>query len=470
MLCCLPSERSSVKLALTAAAWVLAAFLAPLPLDAAQPGTAGQPASAASPDPSSLSPLSYDTEYPLIGYSGAALSNPIAVLQTRLAQGAVKLEFKLPRGYLDSLLAALGISPSSQCLVYSKTSLQSDAIDAATPRAIYFDEETYVSWIPDTSLIEIATMDAAKGPVFYILVNALGRPPTLDRQMGACLQCHDTYGLMGGGVPRFIVLSTIVDIHGDTLTGGPGFDTTDETPLEQRWGGWYVTGNAGPLRHRGNVQVSNPTELADAARGRHWNIDSVAGLFDTKPYLTRKSDIVALLVLEHQVYIKDLLARARFKSSRILAQLSQGSAAEPAAWSDLSPAAQQAMRPLWEGVVRALLFVHAARIEAPIHASSGFEAWFEARGPRDGLGRSLRQLDLQTRLFRFPLSYVVYSEAFDALPRYARDYVYRRIADVLEGRDRSDEFAQLSAEDRKAILAILTATKPAFARIAGQGR
>jgi hypothetical protein len=450
-----------------AAACVLVAALLAFPVHAAQPGTAGPPGSASSSEPSSQPALPYDTEYPLIGYSGEALSNPIARLQKRLAQGAVKLEFRPPRGYLDSLLAALGISPSSQSLVYSKTSLQSEAIDAATPRAIYFDEDTYVSWIPGTTLIEIATMDASKGPVFYILVNTPGRPPTLDRQMGVCLQCHDTYSLLGGGVPRFIVLSSVVDIQGDTLTGGPGVDTTDETPLEQRWGGWYVTGNAGSLRHQGNVQAHNATELADPARGRHWNIDTVQGLFDTSPYLTRKSDIVALLVLEHQVYVKDLLARARFKSSRILAQLSQGSAAEPASWADLPPAAQKALRPLWEGVVRAMLFVHAAKIEAPIHGSSGFEAWFEARGPRDGLGRSLRQLDLKTRLFRFPMSYVVYSAAFDALPGYAQDFVYRRIADVLKGRDESDQFAHLSAQDRKAILEILTATKPAFARIAG---
>jgi hypothetical protein len=464
MLCCRRSEGGSFKVALSAAACVLA-FLA-RPLHATQPGTAGA-APAPSSEPSAAPPFPYDTEYPLMGYSGEALSNPIAALKQRLARGEVKLEFKPPRGYLDSLLAALQISPSSQTLVYSKTSLQAESIDAATPRAIYFDEETYVSWIPDTTLIEIATMDAAKGPVFYILVNSPGRPPSLDRQMGVCLQCHDTYSLLGGGVPRFIVLSTIVGTDGNTLTGGPGVDTTDETPLEQRWGGWYVTGDAGPLRHQGNVKARNATELADPARGRHWNIQTVDGLFDTKPYLTRKSDIVALLVLEHQVYVKDLLTRARFKSSRILGQLSHGSSTEPGSWAELPPAAQKAMRPLWEGVVRALLFVHAARIGAPIRGSSGFDAWFEARGPHDGLGRSLRQLDLKTRLFRYPMSYIVYSEAFDALPGYAQDYVYRRIADVLKGRDLSDEFAHLSAPDRKAILEILMATKPAFARIAG---
>lgn len=447
--------------AATGLACLLCACIA-LPLQAAQQAPAppaGQPAT-----PTSLAPLPYDKEYPLIGYSGTAVANPIAALQQRLDRGEVKLQFRNPRGYLDSLLAALHISPTSQSLVYSKTSLQSDAIDASTPRAIYFDDDTYVSWIPNTSLIEIATMDAKLGPVFYLLVNRPAARVKLERQMGLCLQCHDTYELLGGGTPRFVFLSTIVDIHGDTLTGGPGVDTTDQTPLAKRWGGWYVTGYAGALRHLGNIQVRTAAELADPTKGRHWNIPNVDGLFDTRPYLTDKSDIVALLVFEHQVYVKDLLTRAKFKSSRILTMLGVGPG--PHTWAELPPPAQKAMQHLWEPLVQAMFFVHAARIEGPIRGTSGFDAWFQAQGPRDRQGRSLRQLDLRTRLFRYPLSYVIYSKAFDALPGYALDYLYRRIADVLQGRDHSAEFAALTAQERKAILEILTATKPAFARFA----
>ena len=445
-------------------AWVLCA-LGALPLKSAPPPDTREPAapqsSAPGADSSAPAPLPYDTEYPRMGYAGEAVSNPVAALQRRLHQGEVRLQFRPPRGYLDSVLAALAIDPSSQTLVYSKTSLQAEAIDAATPRAIYFNEDTYVTWIPDTSLIEIAAMDDAKGPVFYILVNRTGVPPHLERQMGACLQCHDTFALMGGGVPRFLVLSSPVGINGDTLTGRPGVETTDETPLTQRWGGWFVTGQAGPLRHQGNILVRNPAELADPAKGRHWNIDSVDGLLDVSPYLTNKSDIVALLVLEHQVYIKDLMTRASYKSSRILGQLGAAAPA-PGSWAELPAAAQKAMRPMWEGVARALLFVKAAKIDSPIRGSSGFAAWFQGRGPHDSRGRSLRQLDLNTRLFRFPLSYIVYSSAFDHLPGYAQDYLYRRIAEVMKGRDPSEDFAHLSAEDRQAILEILTATKPAF--------
>jgi hypothetical protein len=82
---------------------------------------------------------------------------------------------------------------------------------------------------------------------------------------------------------------------------------------------------------------------------------------------------------------------------------------------------------------------------------------------RDGQGRSLRDFDLETRVFRYPLSYLVYSAAFDALPQGAREMVYERFAAVLRGEDRSEPFARLSDGDRAAILAILAATKPEFA-------
>jgi len=84
---------------------------------------------------------------------------------------------------------------------------------------------------------------------------------------------------------------------------------------------------------------------------------------------------------------------------------------------------------------------------------------FPQRGQRDRKGRSLREFDLQKRLFRYPLSYMVYSEAFDALPDVVRSAVYEKIYQVLTGEDASDRFAKLSAQDRTAILEILRDTK-----------
>src|SRR5262245_33074062 len=117
------------------------------------------------------SQLRYDYDYPTLGYSQTATHNRIARLQERLNRGEVTLKFDQPRGYLDSILRALDIDASSQSLVFSKTSLQVAAINARTPRALYFNEDTYVAYVQGTGLLEFNTFDSALGPVFYTLQN-----------------------------------------------------------------------------------------------------------------------------------------------------------------------------------------------------------------------------------------------------------------------------------------------------------
>ena len=106
-----------------------------------------------------------------------------------------------------------------------------------------------------------------------------------------------------------------------------------------------------------------------------------------------------------------------------------------------------------------MLFANEAKIREPIEGSSTFSKTFPQRGPRDAKGRSLRDFDLNTRLFRYPLSYLIYDEPFEALPVFARGRIYQRLYEILSGKDKSAEFARLSADDRKAILEILRDTK-----------
>jgi len=416
--------------------------------------------------------LPYDTEYPVMGYSGPATNNPIARLQARLDKGEVKLEFQPGHGYLDSLLKALDIDPSSQSLVYSKTSLQVGSIRAATPRAIYFNEDTYVAWVQGSDQMELAAMDTSLGQVFYILRNQAPPPnhstPTVqfERQNANCLSCHDTYSLSGGGVPRFLLMSSYVDVGGEQLTHEGSILVTDQTELRYRWGGWYVTGHHGSQVHLGNIQVRNVQELVHLDQVRRGNLDTLDGLFDTKPYLTNKSDIVAQLILLHQVTVDELITRVNFEVRSALAKTAKGGAAgdHPTLTAD----ARKALTEDLDALVDAMVFVDAAGYSDTITGNSGFDKWFQARGPRDPSGRSLRELDLHTRLFKYPLSYLVYSPAFDSLPRYATDYIYKRFAEVLSGKDQDKRYAHLSADDRKAVLGILKATKPAFAPFAGR--
>ncbi len=391
--------------------------------------------------------LRYDQDYPGIRYSARPVANEIARLQEKLNRGEVRLEHAAPRGYLDSLLRVLKIDPSSQVLVYSKTSLQFPLIRAATPRAIYFNDDTYVAWVQNSDLLEIATMDADRGAVFYTLLNLPDRRQDFEHETSRCLSCHDTFSMSGGGVPRFLFLSAPVNADGILPPQHISIETDDRTPVGKRWGGWYVTGHPGNEAHLGNTVAKREGDLA-----------TLKGLFDTRPYPTEESDVVALLVLEHQLYIKNLITRLNFKSRAFLAREGK------ARWEDTSAVVRASIRRMMDDLLAAMLFARAAPLAGPVKGSADFEQQFVQRGPRDRLGRSLRDFDLQTRLFRYPLSYVIYSEGFDALPDSIRPYLYSRLAEGLSRTDAAFPFDHLSAPDRRAILEILTATKPELAR------
>jgi hypothetical protein len=413
------------------------------------------------------SALRYDFDYPAINYGQKATQNSIARLQSRLEKGEVRLKFEQPRGYLDSVLKALNIDPSSQTLVYSKTSLQFSLINSNSPRAIYFNDDTYVAWIPGTRFLEISAMDRELGPVFYGLSNESPEAVHITRETSRCLSCHDTWGMAGGGVPRFLFLSTLVDQNGETLDNKAGVDTTDQTPISDRWGGWYVTGQHGKQKHLGNILAEPGEDTSDLDRLRKGNVDTLKNLFDTKSYLTDKSDIVALLVFEHQAHVSGFITRANFKSRTLLARKGLDSSGD-VAWSSLPPDLQKALKAMLEPLVRAMLFANATTLNDQIKSSSGFDKWFQAQGPRDPKGRSLRELDLRNRVFKHPMSYLVYSDAFAGLPAVDKEYVYTRFADILSGRDQSQTFSHLSATDRQTLLEILTSTNPAFASVAKQ--
>jgi hypothetical protein len=111
-------------------------------------------------------------------------------------------------------------------------------------------------------------------------------------------------------------------------------------------------------------------------------------------------------------------------------------------------------------VVLYLLFEGETPLTDVVKGTTPFAKEFAQRGPRDAKGRSLRDFDLERRLFKFPCSYMIYSELFDALPDVAHDYIYRRLWDILHGRAGGPAFNHLSEGDRLAIREILLATKP----------
>lgn len=438
--------------------------------------TAAGAAAGAETDRLITNAMRYDQEYPVVQYSGPARDNRISRLQQKIDKGEVKLQWEPGFGYLRSMLKALDIDPSSQTFVFSKTSLQTTHISEKTPRAIYFNDDTYVGFVQGSDLMEFTSADARVGLVFHGMINRQDTAPKWEREGGRCLTCHDTYSMMGGGVPRVMVMSAPVDDATDPRTFSSASEVDDRTPIAERWGGWYVSGwylpgaDGKPVPHLGNLPLRAESSLRESDRLKALiptrdNRGNVEGYFDTSHYISDKSDVVALLVLEHQTFVQNLITRASFKIRTLASRDGQPSSVRR--WADLDPKQQAAARQVMEPLLRAIFFADAVPLAGQVVTSSGFSERFAARGPKDAEGRSLRDMQLNKRLFRYPLSYMVYSESFNSLPPYALEYLDGRISEVLQGRDErlSDK---LTAGEREAISQILAQTHPRYAAKAGK--
>jgi hypothetical protein len=377
-------------------------------------------------------------EHPAIAYSSGPTTNAVAALNRRVADGTVRLQFEPVNGYLRSVLGALGVPVESQSLVFSQTSFQAPKIRMHNPRALYFNDTVSVGWVRGGDILELAALDARQGVVFYQLGQKASAKPQFERN-DSCLACHLSWETLG--VPGLMVQS--VHPLPDERSYVNGYTTIHGSPFDQRWGGWWVTGNPG-AKHMGNISVmwnDKGTKLPNPARA----LPSLEGLFDLKGFPSAHSDVVAMLVLAHQTHMTNLIVRTGWEARL--------AAAEP------SPDASLRVREAARDLVDYLLFVDEHPLSAPVQGSSGFTKAFASEGPRDSRGRSLREFDLRRRLFRYPCSYMIYTEAFDALPAAAKETVYTRMWEVLSGRETDARYRVLSAADRRAIVQILRETK-----------
>ena len=257
-----------------------------------------------------MAQIDFDRE-PL-SYRTATRQDPVSQLQAKLEQKAARLDFDPARGYLPALLHELNISAASQTLVFSKTSFQRSKISAKRPRALYFNDESYVGWVQNGDVIEITSIDPRLGAVFYTLEQRQSDPPTLTRQTDDCLQCHA--GSMTDGVPGHMIRSIFPTASGAPVLSAGSFRTTYRSPLSERWGGWYVTGTHGQERHMGNNALRGTDDPERLDRNSGANLTDLSSRFDVRPYLTPHSDIVALMVLEHQVPAHNQLTLAGYRA------------------------------------------------------------------------------------------------------------------------------------------------------------
>ena len=379
--------------------------------------------------------------HPAIGYGTRPVHDRVAALNDKLDAGTAKLTFDRASGYLPALLTALDVPVESQMLVFSKTSAQFDRITPANPRALFFNDTVAVGWVRGSDILELAALDPQQGVGFYTIEQKAAEKPRLTKQVAECLQCHLTWDTLA--VAGLAQMSTF-QMSDDPNAYANGIPVDQRTPFASRWGGWFVTGKAVPARHLGNVPVIVPAaELAKPAQ-RPPVLQSVDGRFDTNGYLTHYSDVAALMVFGHQTHMTNLLTHLGWEAR--VATASDG---------PMPPRVASAAR----DTADYMLFVDEPPIFAKIEGSSGFAEKFSASGPRDAKGRSLKELDLTRRIMRYPCSYMIYSDTFDALPPVAKDATYRRLWQVLSGQDTDKHYAHLALADRQAIVEILRATK-----------
>ncbi len=401
-----------------------------------------------------------DFETEPIKYSDGKPDNVISRLQQKLDQKSVKLSFHQEFGYLPAVLEALKVPVSTQSLVFSKTSFQRQRIAPRTPRAIYFNDDVYIGYCQNGDVVEVSAVDPVLGTVFYSMDQEEIEKPKFLRHTDNCLICHGSTHTLG--VPGHMVRSVYPDLGGYPVLAAGTYRIDHTSPLPQRWGGWYVTGTHGNQKHLGNLIIrdgeKNMAEDVENSSGH--NVTDLSKRFNTTRYLTPHSDIVALMVLEHQGQAHNLLTRANFETRAALYYEEALNRELKQPFGRQWDSTKSRIKSVTEPLVKYLLFHGETELTEPVAGTSGFTKEFAQGGLRDKQGRSLRDLDLNRRMFKYPCSYLIYSESFDALPEAVRGPVYQRLYDVLTGKDTSKEYSHLSVEDRKAVLEILRDTKP----------
>jgi len=395
-------------------------------------------------------------DMPPLRYSDTAATDPLAVLAAGAPHGKVPTDARTPLERLRFVLKLLDVPEESQVLVFSKTSKQITLIHPGNPRCLFFNENSYVGYVPGGD-IEVITHDPVLGAVFY-LIGAGNEPQTLriSRDTSQCLSCHGT--ARTESVPGVLVRSVFPDAAGQPLFAQGSFLIDHSSPINERWGGYYVTGQSS-LPHLGNRTFEDAPERVFPEKAIQFA--SLEGRIDTTRYPRKTSDIVALMVLEHQCHVHNVMASAgvNYRRMRWLQQ-SLDPAADPDAGSAGRYADEMAAR-----IVKLLLFENEAELgEDGISGDTAFQDAFLRRFPKTGDGRSLADFNLYDRLFKHHCSYMIYSAAFRAMPDRIRSAVIKRLHEVVTSEPSPGNHPGIKTSGRRRIASILGETLPGWPR------
>jgi hypothetical protein len=363
------------------------------------------------------------------------LTDRFTQFKTALESGKLSLDRSSEKAFVVSLLKALNISPATQTLVYSTTSLQLRRISPRNPRALYFNEDVYVGWVPGGQ-IEIASIDPALGGIFYIFDIPRGReaPIRIERST-RCFNCHAEFEI--GRIPGLLIKSVIPGPGGGSLESFRGDQTGHSIPFKDRFGGWHLTGKHGITEHWGNlVGELSPTGLKKYANppGRQFR-------WETYPVAT--SDVLAQLLHEHQVGFVNRAVKATYD---VRGALVKGDAkGQIVQHADI--------------LTRYLLFTNEVRLPTGgIEGDPALKAHFLKNARKTKLGVSLRQFNLRTHLFKYRCSYMIHSVTFSGLPGPLKKRVLLNLRAALDPVKSHPASGHIPVGEKKAIGLILAST------------
>lgn len=381
-----------------------------------------------------------DYESPPVQYSKEKPDNEIENLRNRLDSKESKLVYESRHGFLKSLLKELNISETSQVLVFSKSSLQTHHIGPKNPRAIFFNDTTFVGYLHGTiGMIEIAIADKNRGMSFYTLDQSKNEIPEIQLQINQCMTCHG--GTRSLGVPGLIVRSVFTDEEGRVLFSAGGNLGENSNPLEKRWGGWYVTGRSGIQQHLGNFVLKDKKRPSKIDNFMGINLTQLDSFFASGEYPQPTSDIVALMVMEHQLNVLNYITRLVFESK--IATVTKD-------FSHIDNAV--------ENLVKQLLFSSELPLKNPIEGGEAFKMHFENFTSNNNFSKSLRILDLKKRIFKHPISFMICSDAYKGLPADVREKVQKKILMITSSDETIEGYEHLDVSNKKFIREILSST------------
>jgi hypothetical protein len=398
----------------------------------------------------------YDLEFPAVGYGNKKTQDRYSLLIQEILNGKRVLSFSgTPRGYLDALLDALQIDPSSQVLVWSKTSVKRRFIGPSNPRAIYFNDDVYVGYVPGSSTLEIAAIDPEQGPVFFDLsqdplIHEQKRERISSQEISRCLRCHDTYSMTGGGVPRLMISSVLAGSGGEIVSHEISEITDTSTPLSRRWGGWYVTAHNGSIGSMANFVINDLAGLTLEDLALKQDKRTLEDLVDLSDYLRPSSDIVALLVLEHQVEFFNRLSMLNFYSKQLLAENNN----EAASLASLETKIQELLPTFLETI----FMTNSATLPQPVLGTSEFADQFQ--NSKKNEAAKLRRLELQSRVFTYPFSYLFGHEGVKTLPSRVQQALFTEIRAEFSGELTPRYTSQLTEKERKELASIVNEAFP----------